>query len=161
MCMRERNTQTEIYIKRVCQELFMTLCGYNAYGSFLTMCVGFFGGNLWCASVFDEYLCVGGHPFTTGDSGMMRDSQGPRDPRIQRLLTLLPPGVCVRERHQHLYVCSIPMCCVCGHVRIVECQQAEIITSTRGRHWHLSCPDFLDLYFYTERKKERKNLKNE
>lgn len=44
-----------------------------------------------------------------------------------------PPGRCVAKRHQHLYVCGIP--CMCKSMWYgVQCQQASIITSTRGRH---------------------------
>ena len=124
-------------------------------------CLGAICGVSQC---LNEYPCLG-HPFTTGDSGMMRDSQGPQDPRIQRPLTHLPPGVCVREKHQHLYVPSIPVWCVfvCGHVHVLStgCNNNQHQRETLGTFFVRDCPDFLDPYYYTDRKKvwkkERKN----
>lgn len=103
-----------------------------------------------------------GHPFT-GDSGMMRDSLGPQDPRIQRPLTHLPPGVCDRERHQHLYVSSIPMWCVWACVYGVVstgCNNNQHQRETLGTFFS-DCPDFSDLYYNTgrRREKERKGKK--
>lgn len=87
--MRKRDAEIEIGRKGV----------YSVGGTVLPSCVGIilmgdihFHLLVWAclgaicgASQVNDYVCVcvlGGHPFTTGDGGIMTGSQGPRDPRI-------------------------------------------------------------------------------
>lgn len=89
--------------------------GYYAYGwhSFSIACawacLGAICGESKC---LNDYLRVGGIHSQLVIVAWWETARGLWT-QVYRPLTHLPPGVCVREKHEHLYVSRIPVWCVC------------------------------------------------